>query len=48
MIGVLLEFQGSQDWWVKLERKVKKETVALSVTQKDFEDPLGHRDPQEK
>lgn len=48
MIEVLPEFQGSQDCWVKLERKVKKERVALSVTQKDFVDPLGHRDPQEK
>lgn len=48
MTEVLPEFQGSQDCWAKLERKVKKERVALSVTQKDFVDPLGHRDPQEK
>lgn len=48
MIGVLLEFQGIQDWQAKLERKVKKETVASSVTQKDSVDPLGLRDPQEK
>lgn len=32
VIGVLLEFQGSQDLRAKLERKVKKERVASSVT----------------
>lgn len=47
VIRVLLEFQGNQDCWVKLERKVKKERVALSVTWKDFVDPPGHRGPQE-
>lgn len=47
MIGVLPEFQGIRDWQAKLERKVKKETVASPVTQKDFVDPLGPRDPQE-
>lgn len=47
VIRVLLEFQGNQDCWVKLERKVKKERVALSVTQQDFVDPPGHRGPQE-
>lgn len=48
MTGVLLEFQGSQDWRVKLERKVKKEIVVSSVIQRDFVDPPGHRDLQEK
>lgn len=32
VIRVLLEFQGNQDCWVKLERKAKKERVALPVT----------------
>lgn len=32
VIGVLLEFQGSQGLRAKLERKVKKERVASSVT----------------
>lgn len=32
VIGVLPEFQGSQGWQVKLERKGKKERVASSVT----------------
>lgn len=48
VIGALLEFQGSQDCWAKLVRKVRKERVALCVTQKDFVDPLDHRDHQEK
>lgn len=32
VIRVLLEVQGNQGCWVKLERKAKKERVALPVT----------------
>lgn len=33
---------------MKWARKVRKERAARLVTSKDFGDPLGHRDPQEK
>lgn len=33
---------------MNMERRVRKETAAWLVTQQDFKDPLGHRDPQER
>lgn len=47
-IRVPPEFQGSRGLQARLEKKVRKETAASSVTQRAFVDPLGRRAPQEK
>jgi len=47
-IRVPLEFRGSQGSQARLEKKVRKETAASSVTWKDFVGPPGRRAPREK